>query len=370
MLILHAADLHLSLDESAYTLGVLTEIVSVAARERAEALLLAGDVFDSFQDMQRLHAEMASALDALPPSCAVLYIPGNHEYLRAPQAALDAMRRMSLGRALLVTAEPFSVIPPGQAGGAEIVAVPHQASYTDYVSWEVPARKADQPRVVLAHAALTGASYLGPDTEEVASVMDTDLLARLGADYAAMGHLHTPRTVRIGDVTVSYPGSARVWRRGETGPRSVCLARLEGGTVRVDRAILATAGQYRLLPVAMDLEARIPDMDPEAATWGPRDVVDIELSGVVEDENAAVRARDALTERYRSRVRVLEVRLASVASLAGISRNGLAARYVAAWRARERDLVAAHGPEVARRVLRAGLEKIRAALEARKTVAG
>jgi DNA repair exonuclease SbcCD nuclease subunit len=368
VLILHAADLHLSEAERDYTFPILDEIVGIAQREEAGLLLFAGDMFDSFQDLERLHGELRTRLECLRPACRVLMVAGNHEHLRAPEAAVDAMRRMSFGRAQLLSQEPFQVVPPEGESGVEVVGLPHRLRYTDYLTWAVPPPAAGRARVVLAHAALTGASYLGPDPEEAPSVMDVDLLERLGADYAAMGHLHTPKTVKVGGVTVCYPGSARVWRKGEAGPRGVSLVNVGQGPLRLRRVRLATAGEYRLVPVELGLEGDAPDLDRAAAGWGPRDAVDIELSGLVEDEHAAERTRAALEIRYRGRVRLLEVRLASVSSIAGISRNALAARYLELWRAREAEIEAAHGPEVARRVLRAGLDKIKTILETRKQV--
>ena len=49
--IIHAADLHLEDgEEKSYCYGVLDELIALALSEKAGALVLAGDLFDSFAD--------------------------------------------------------------------------------------------------------------------------------------------------------------------------------------------------------------------------------------------------------------------------------------------------------------------------------
>jgi hypothetical protein len=50
--ILHAANLHISVSEKEYSLAVLDEIVATAVNTKADALVFAGDLFDSFSDCE------------------------------------------------------------------------------------------------------------------------------------------------------------------------------------------------------------------------------------------------------------------------------------------------------------------------------
>ena len=57
--IIHAADLHIEEgEEKAYCYSVLDEIIALALSEKARALVLAGDLFDSFGDFEALRSEV------------------------------------------------------------------------------------------------------------------------------------------------------------------------------------------------------------------------------------------------------------------------------------------------------------------------
>jgi DNA repair exonuclease SbcCD nuclease subunit len=79
--IIHAADLHLEDgEEKAYCYGVLDEIIALALAEKAGALVLAGDLFDSFADFEALRSEVCAKFKPLAEAgCPIIYIPGNHE---------------------------------------------------------------------------------------------------------------------------------------------------------------------------------------------------------------------------------------------------------------------------------------------------
>ena len=349
--ILHCADLHLSEQERDYGLAVLREIVDLTNGAEAELLLFAGDVFDSYADMSSLRIPFRAELERARRACRIMMIPGNHELLRPGPTPITAM---GFGRAELLAATPFD---RREAAGVEIIAIPHQGSYAGYRDWPLPPR-GELPRLALAHAALAGVAYLGPQQEEGGSAMDVDLLVRLEVDYAAMGHLHESRTVREGRMQASYPGSARVWRRGEYGARGVNLLEL-GAQSSLSRLPLRLAGEYHSLVVPLDLTGLLPEL---SGVWGEHDYLDVELCGLVEDERAAEAAREELRRRYGGAVRRLEVSTDGVTPVAGVAANPLAQRFVELWRERRAELEQQHGEQVARRVLEVGLRKIRAAL--------
>ena len=79
-----------------------------------------------------------------------------------------------------------------QVGDVEIFAIPHQKEYAVYRDWRVPPKRT-KLRIAVAHALVAGAGFTIDDVEEEASVMDHDLFARFGVDYAALGHIHAGR---------------------------------------------------------------------------------------------------------------------------------------------------------------------------------
>lgn len=327
--LLHAADLHLSAAEKGYGLAVFAGLIEAARREGADYLAFCGDLFDAYPDAEALRPEIRRLLEGAP--CEFLYLPGNHEALRRGGGGLS---RLDLGPATLLSAAPFSLITRDRGGAAvEFLAIPHQESYSGYGSWSVPP-KAARWRVALAHGLVAGLAYRGPDDEGGAAALDPDLFRRFGADYAALGHIHRARTESIGPVRFAYPGSARVWRRNEDGPRGAWLVDLPagGGPLPPPKFIpLREAGEFRAYELCLSLAGEAPDLDKAAQAWGTADFVALRLAGVVEDENAVAALADRLRARYASRVRRIEIDRDDVSILPGIASQPLVRSFLEAW---------------------------------------
>jgi DNA repair exonuclease SbcCD nuclease subunit len=358
--IIHAADLHIEDgEEKPYCYAVLDEIIALARSENAGALVLAGDLFDSFSDFETLRAEVCARLKPLTAAgCPVICIPGNHEG-RGAAADLSAYNLEPL---IFAAARPFSFI---EAAGAEFVCVPHAANYEGYRDWNIPPRKEGVPRIVVAHA-LNPAIYTGPDeeTEARAGVMDDDLFARCGADYAALGHVHAGRQQALGGAVACYPGSARVWRAHprEAGPRRACVVEF-GAAVNVRTAELKSAGLYKEFRLPLDLEGAVNPAAAAkvAAAAESSDLVKVTLTGVVENENAAKAAAEALTARLKGKARLAVVETDTIVA-ADISANSLTRAFLASMDKLEPD--DAQGPEYRRWLLarQYGLQELAAKL--------
>ncbi len=79
MKIIHCADLHLSSDEKDYSFSVFNEIVDIANSEKADYLLLAGDTFNSFDEIIKLKSTFEGTVHKLDVKCEVFLLAGNHE---------------------------------------------------------------------------------------------------------------------------------------------------------------------------------------------------------------------------------------------------------------------------------------------------
>ena len=112
MRFLLAADLHISAGERDYSLAVLDEITGICGSEKRDALLLAGDVFDSWADIEVLRGPFRDAAEKLHPSCTVYYLPGNHEELRAPPGG--KLENFDFGRVRLLCRRPWSLEFPDE----------------------------------------------------------------------------------------------------------------------------------------------------------------------------------------------------------------------------------------------------------------
>lgn len=325
--IIHAADLHLEDgEEKSYCYGVLDEIIALALSEKAGALVLAGDLFDSFADFEALRSEVCLKLQPLADAgCPVIYIPGNHE-ARGATADLSAY---NLDPINFATTKPFSII---EAGGAEFICIPHAESYEGYRDWKVPPKKAGTPRIIVAHA-LNSTIYTGPDeeTDSRAGVMDDDLFAQLGADYVALGHVHAGRQENLGGALACYPGSARVWRahKREAGPRRACIVEA-GETVSVRSVELSSAGLFKEYTLPLDLAGELNPASAEKIqeAVSALDLVKVRLTGVVEDENAAKVSAEILRGRLVKKARLVIIEPETIVA-AALSSNSLTKAFLA-----------------------------------------
>ncbi|MEO7423698.1 MAG: metallophosphoesterase, partial [Fibrobacteria bacterium] len=332
--ILHAADLHLSVSEKEYGLEVFAELIETARRERVDYLIFCGDLFNTFADAEKLRADFRRILGT--PPFEFLFLPGNHEDIQRGGGELS---RLDWGAATVLHGKPFELLRRDRGGvGVEFLAVPHQEQYSGYADWPVPAKTAPW-RIALAHGVVAGMSYRGPDEETGGSAIDADLFTRFQADYAALGHIHGRRGHFVARSRLAYPGSTRVWRRGESGKRGALLLELpeSAGANAVPDPVflsLASAGEYREYTLPLSLEGDPGDLETQAKAWGVADYIDLRFTGVVEDERAAAAAADRLLARYGARVRRFEIDRAGVSALPGIASQPIVRRFLEAWRAR------------------------------------
>jgi DNA repair exonuclease SbcCD nuclease subunit len=357
--IIHCSDLHLSRQEAGYCLPVLDEIFELTLKHKAEALLLAGDIFDSFDEAENLRTEFRDRLNRLHERgrAEVIMIAGNHESHGRKKTALKSF---DFGPLALVEEPPFQIIA---AGKAEIIAVPFQKEYADYINWEIPAKQSPY-RIALAHATVPGLTYTGPDTEDESGILDPDFFRRNRIDYAALGHIHTALNVRDNGTILAYAGSARVWRKGELGPRTVNLLDPAAGSA-VTPLTLQKAGQYRECDWPLNPDGSLPDQEREIRGWGQQDWVHIKLSGLVEEEGRIKELENRLISEHAPKVRKISVNRDEVAVLAGISELSVVRKFLKLWAGREPE----PGDKVARAVWlkarQAGLLKIKEITEAR-----
>ncbi len=343
MTLVHAADLHLSEADAGYCLEVLDQLVDLCAGVQATALLLAGDVFDSFDAAEALRAPFGARAARLAERCRVLFLPGNHDELRQGSRRL---RALDLGPVTLLDGRPFSLVrleaPAGQGGAGpeavEVVAIPHQPGYDGYRDWGVPPKGAPV-RIVMAHGIVPGMAYTGPagdgGEEAPAGLLAAGLFTRLQADYAALGHLHGRRRTVEDGVTLSYPGSARVWRRGEAGERGVWRLTAGAAGVTGEFMPLPAAGRYREYEAPVDPSGAVDVAPLRPDRWSRNDWVVLRATGVVEDQNDLPAALADLRGRFAGAVRRFEVDAADCQAMPGIASQPLAARFLELWAASE-----------------------------------
>lgn len=236
MRILHTSDWHLGrtlhgVDLLAHQAAFLDHLVELAADARADAVVVAGDVYDRAVPPVEAVALLSDAVARLAEVAPVVITPGNH----------DSAVRLGFGAALMrdtvhVRARVADVGTPVLLPTPDGTLVVHPLPYLDpdavrrdlvdpgadaplarsheavtaaalrRVGADLAARRATDPglrSVLSAHAFVVGG--LPSDSERDIRVGGVDsvpagVLGGWGLDYVALGHLHGPQVVPVPDV--------------------------------------------------------------------------------------------------------------------------------------------------------------------------
>jgi exonuclease SbcD len=242
MRILHTSDWHVGKvlkgrDREDEHKGVLAQIIEIAAAERPDLVIVAGDLYDTAAPSPRSTRLVTRALSALRGTGAqVVAIGGNHDN----GAALDALRPWADAAGIelrgSVRDKPDDLILTGTTAGGErwqLAALPFLSqryairavemynlsaaeasqTYADHIA-RLIGRLAEgfaEPGVVnllTAHLTIVGASAGGGE-REAHTVMGYAVPATVfppNAHYVALGHLHRAQSV-IAPCPVRYSGS-------------------------------------------------------------------------------------------------------------------------------------------------------------------
>ena len=202
------------------TFDAYENIVSLCLRERVDALLVAGDIYDGADRSLRAQLRFIDGLNRLDAAGIRTFVcHGNHDPLDGWEARLDLPPGcVRFGRE--VSREP---VFPDEPQRAAVYGV----SY--------PTREIRESLVPLFDSALSTLSAgfnIGllhanvgghPDHDPYAPCSVADL-AGTGLDYWALGHVHTRQVLRDERPTVVYPGNPQGRNPRETGERGVYLA--------------------------------------------------------------------------------------------------------------------------------------------------
>lgn len=202
LIVAHSSDLHIGgRSRAGRELAALVAVLVAAGDAGAQALILAGDIFDSHRTPGDVVAGAARML--ADGGMEVVILPGNHD-----PATPDAVYRRECMtdppnvHILGVTADDSVQLAHL---GLEVTGVPHVA-YADMVP--IPARRPRslQWHIVVAHGHwVTGAH----DAHRGWQIHDDDIAAT-GADYVALGHWDVPQPAGDGSVPAYYSGSPEI----------------------------------------------------------------------------------------------------------------------------------------------------------------
>ncbi len=341
--IIHTADWHIGqtlrgFSRDAEHRAVFAELVALAAEREVDALIVAGDVFDSQNpggDAQRLFYDLLVQINRARPTLTTLITAGNHDAagrLQAPSALLENFRVRVVGNierrdgkidarrhlvpladakgeiaahALAVSYPTAACLPPlcfrEQTGSPIVRAV--AALYAELFEIVAPLR-AGLPIIATGHLHVAG----GLESEGAERriliggehAVPAEIFAGRDAAYVALGHLH--RAQNIGGPRLRYSGSLFPLSATEQSYRhGVTLVTLDGAELRTEHIPLTRPIPFLRLPEQgvlrldelADRLARL-DLDPSLPIER-RPFLDVRLS------------REGLTAGFRAEVdRIVE----------------------------------------------------------------
>ncbi len=236
MKLVHAADLHIdsplrgleryegapaSRLRSA-TRDALENLIALCLDERADALLLAGDIFDGgWKDYSTglfFAVQMAKLREAGIP---VVIVRGNHDAASSVVKALrfpDNVRELSSRKPESIELSNVGLCVHGQGFAQRVV--------TDDLAAQYPARRDGLFNVGLLHTSIDGR-----EGHEPYAPTSIEAMRAKGYDYWALGHVHT-REVVSRDPFIAYPGNLQGRSVRETGPKGASLVTVEDGRVQ------------------------------------------------------------------------------------------------------------------------------------------
>ena len=249
----HTADLHLDSplrslalrDETLSdavgnaTRAALTRIVDLCLEERADALLIAGDLYDGGQTSMKTARFLVRELARLDAAGILTFvIRGNHD------AEATITRELELPPSVTVFDGRARIHRLGPAAIQGISFRDRHVPESLLPRYRPP--EPDAVNIALMHTSLGGAQ--GHDVYAPCALAD---LRAAGMDYWALGHVHA-RFAEPGPPAVVMPGIPQGRDIGEDGPKSATLV-----TVRDDRSLLieerpTATLQFERVPVPLD----------------------------------------------------------------------------------------------------------------------
>lgn len=224
MRIVHTADVHI---KDAESLDAMRAVIDCAKNSKADAILVAGDLFDKDYSHRTLEGELVGILESFAGE--ILVLPGNHdaEFLKT---------RKSLSRNSRVLDSENGIVREN-LGGVELVALPFRddAALKDYGG--LSSNPANSILAVHGSFYTTEFFYDSSDRKSYFPVFEEDVRDKFR--YVALGHYHRVIRKRFGKTEVVNPGSPRVTRAGDYGERVAALLDTDGW--KVDLIPLAVA---------------------------------------------------------------------------------------------------------------------------------
>ena len=237
MKLFHLSDLHLGkrvyefsmIDDQKF---ILNQILDAAAREKPDAVLISGDIYDKSVPP----AEAVELFDGFLTELAenntdVFVISGNHDSAGRIAFGSRLMERSGVHIARAYDGQVQCCAMEDPLGPVRIYLLPFLrpadvrrffpddeiVTYNDALRTAVRAIAPDknERNVLLAHQFVTGASRSESEDISVGGIDNVDVSVFDDFDYVALGHIHSPQNIRRG--TLRYCGTPLKYSFSEAG---------------------------------------------------------------------------------------------------------------------------------------------------------
>jgi exonuclease SbcD len=227
MKFVHLADLHIGKRVNEFSLledqrYIFAEILKITAEEKADAVIIAGDVYDKSvpaAEAVSLFDEFLTALAAL--QVKVFIISGNHDSAERIAFGADLIKGCGIYVAPVFNGFLKSVTLSDQYGEINIYLMPflkpayvrryfpdtNITNYNDAVKTVVENLEIDDKKrnILVAHQFITGAETAGSEELTIGGLENVDVRNFSAFDYVALGHIHRCQAVKR--KTIRYAGT-------------------------------------------------------------------------------------------------------------------------------------------------------------------
>lgn len=328
MKFIHLSDLHIGKQLHRYNMSeeqrqILHQIVEMAQEEQPDAVVLAGDIYDSpvpSAEAVSIFDDFLTKLCEHVPQAAILVIAGNHDSAKRLDFASSILAKHQVHivgmppvhqeefiKRITLTDEygevDFYLLPFVKPGYVRHVFTEEVPSYDAAVRMLLEREKIDDTKrnVLVSHQFYT-AGGKEPETCDsevrfVGGIENVDVAALGAFDYAALGHIHRPQ--KMGQESYRYCGTPLQYSVSEAGEeKSVTVVELkEKGSAPLIR-------QLPLKPMrkVRKLTGTLREILEGVTEENRHDFVSITLT----DEVEAYQPKERLEEKFDH---ILEIRI-------------------------------------------------------------
>lgn len=263
MKFLHTADWQIGRIYSQFEAGDATElstaridgvrrIAQLAKEHEVDAVLVAGDVFDTQTPREKTIQRMFDAMTGYEGPW--LMLPGNHD-AALPESVWQLSRRMGIVPTnAIFCLEPTPLEVRGHNGGvfwALPAPLTQRHTHADLTDWFQDASTPEgQLRVGLAHGSVAG--FLAEDVDSPNPIA-ADRCQRARLDYLALGDWHG--TKQVNDRTW-YSGTHEPERFRDNNPGNVLIVEIDAPGV-LPRVTQITTAKYRWLHLSLKVQSEV-----------------------------------------------------------------------------------------------------------------